>query len=75
MFQPVAVGVFLMTLLWLGGLGAIDAETTLLFLTGIPAVLAGTWLGLKWYARLGESGFRRIVLGLLALSGLALALR
>ena len=74
-FQPVAVSVFLMTLLWLGGLGAIDAETALLFLIGIPAVLAGTWLGLKWYARLGETGFRRVVLGLLLLSGLALVLR
>jgi uncharacterized membrane protein YfcA len=74
-FQPVAVGVFLMTLLWLGGVGAIDGATLALFLAGIPAVAAGTWLGLKWYARLGESGFRRIVLGLLALSGLALALR
>ena len=74
-FQPVAVGVFLMTLLWLGGFGVIDGATVALFLTGIPAVLAGTWLGLKWYARLGESGFRRVVLGLLTLSGLVLALR
>jgi hypothetical protein len=74
-FQPVAVGVFVMTLLWLGGSGAIDSGTIALFLTGIPAVLAGTWLGLKWYARMGESGFRRVVLGLLLLSGLALAVR
>ncbi len=74
-FQPAAVGVFLMTLFWLGGLGAIDSATFALFLAGIPAVLAGTWLGLRWYARLGESEFRRVVLGLLVLSGLALTVR
>jgi hypothetical protein len=74
-FQPVAVGVFAMTLLWLGGVGVIDAGTAALFLTGIPAMLAGNWLGHKWYARLGESGFRRIVLVLLLLSGLALVAR
>jgi hypothetical protein len=74
-FQPVAVGVFLMTLFWLGGFGAIDSATLALFLAGIPAVAAGTWLGLKWYARLGESGFRRVVLWLLLLSGVALPLR
>jgi uncharacterized membrane protein YfcA len=74
-FQPVAVGVFLMTLLWLGGIGVIDAATALLFLAGIPAVLAGNWLGHKWYARLGESAFRRVVLGLLLVSGLALVAR
>ena len=71
-FQPVAVGTFLLTLLWLGGTAAIDAETARLFLAGLPAVLAGTWLGLKWYRRLGENAFRQVVLGLLLVSGLAL---
>ena len=74
-FQPFAVGTFAMILLWLGGFGVIDRATVALFLIGIPAVLAGTWLGLKWYARLGETGFRRVVLGLLLLSGLGLAFR
>lgn len=74
-FQPVAVGVFLMTLGWFGGIGVIDETTVLLFLAGIPSVLAGNRLGLKWYARLGETEFRRVVLGLVLLSGLALVLR
>ncbi|MBM3565147.1 MAG: sulfite exporter TauE/SafE family protein [Alphaproteobacteria bacterium] len=72
-FQPVAVGMFVMTLLWLGGRAAVDTDTARLFLIGLPAVIAGTWFGLKWYARLGESAFRRVVLGLLLVSGLALA--
>jgi uncharacterized membrane protein YfcA len=74
-FQPVAVGMFAMTILWLGGTAAIDADTVRLFLIGFPAVLLGTWLGLKWYGRLSETGFRRVVLGLLLISGFVLALR
>lgn len=71
-FQPVAVCVFLMVLLWFGGIGGIDDATILLFPIGIPAVMAGNWLGLKWYSRLSESAFRRVGLVLVALSGLAL---
>src|SRR6476619_7156204 len=33
-FQPVAVAIFLMSALWIGGTGAITAETTKLFLIG-----------------------------------------
>lgn len=74
-FQPVALGTFLMTLLWFGGIGVIDEATVWLFAAGVPAMAAGNWLGLKWYARLGETEFRRVVLGLVLLSGLALVLR
>jgi uncharacterized membrane protein YfcA len=74
-FQPVAVGMFAMTILWLGGSAVIDLDTVRLFLIGIPAVAAGTWLGLTWYGRLSETGFRRVVLGLLLLSGIALTFR
>jgi hypothetical protein len=34
--------------------------------------LAGTWLGLRLYGRLNPDSFRRIVLVLLALSGVLL---
>ncbi len=44
-----------------------------LFLIGLPALLAGSWLGLRLYSRLDETGFRRVVLVLLLASGLALA--
>lgn len=74
-FQPVAVGMFAMTILWLGGTAAIDSDIIRLFLIGIPVVWVGTWLGLKWYGRLSETGFRRVVLGLLLISGIALAFR
>src|SRR5262245_40137297 len=71
-FQPVVVAVFVMTLIWLGGTGVVTGETLRLFWIGLPAVLIGTWLGLKLYGRLDERGFRLVVLVLLLLSGLTL---
>ena len=71
-FQPVAVAIFLMSALWIGGKGAITPDTIKLFLIGLPAVLAGTWLGLKLFGRLDEVAFRKIVLALLFVSGLVL---
>jgi uncharacterized protein len=74
-FQPVGVATFAMTALWLGGKGAISEDTIKLFLMGLPALVAGTWLGLKLYGRLDEAGFRRIVLMLLLLSGCLLVIQ
>jgi uncharacterized protein len=74
-FQPVGVAIFLMTGAWLGSAGMIGGDTLRLFLLGLPALLAGTWVGLKLYGRLDEAGFRKVVLGLLLLSGLALVIR
>jgi uncharacterized protein len=71
-FQPVAVAIFLMSALWIGAKGAIDWETTKLFLIGLPALLAGTWLGLKLFGRLDENAFRKVVLALLLASGVVL---
>jgi uncharacterized protein len=72
-FQPVAVAMFLMTLLWFGSSGTITRATIELFLLGLPAVLIGTWLGFKLYGKLGEAVFRKIVLTMLLASGLTLA--
>jgi uncharacterized membrane protein YfcA len=74
-FQPVGVAVFLMTGFWLGGAGLVGRDTIGLFAIGLPPLLAGTWLGLKLYGRLGEAGFRTVVLGLLLVSGLGLVVR
>ena len=71
-FQPVAVAIFLMSALWIGGKGAITPDTVKLFLIGLPALLAGTWLGLELFGRLDEVAFRKIVLALLFVSGLVL---
>lgn len=71
-FQPVGVVLFFTMAVWLGGTGSIDGATLRLFLIGLPAVLVGTWAGLKLYARLDDQGFRRVVLVLLLVAGLAL---
>jgi uncharacterized membrane protein YfcA len=71
-FQPIGVSGFLTTALWLGGTGTIDRNTVDLFLIGLPALALGTWAGLKLFGKLDDTGFRRIVMGLLLLSGLSL---
>jgi uncharacterized protein len=71
-FQPVAVAIFLMSALWIGAKGAITPEIIKLFLIGLPALFAGTWLGLKLFGRLDEASFRKVVLVLLLASGLVL---
>ncbi|MDA9508511.1 permease [Bradyrhizobium sp. CCBAU 11386] len=71
-FQPVAVVVFAMAALLLGARGALTLETAKLFALGLPFLFAGTWLGLKLFGRIDETTFRKIVLALLFVSGVAL---
>jgi len=71
-FQPVAVAIFVMSALWIGVRGALTLEVIKLFLIGLPALLGGTWLGMKLYGRLDEATFRKIVLALLLVSGAVL---
>jgi uncharacterized membrane protein YfcA len=71
-FQPTGVAIFLGTALFLGGAGTVTPDTVRLFLIGLPALLFGSWLGLRLYGKLDEAGFRRVVLALLLVSGLAL---
>jgi uncharacterized membrane protein YfcA len=73
-FQPVGVAIFAMTALWFGGTGLLTVETVWLFAIGLPAVLAGLWLGLGLYGKLDEAGFRKVVLALLLVSGVALVI-
>lgn len=73
-FQPVAVAIFLMSALWIGARGAVTPDIIQLFLIGLPALLAGTWIGLKLFGRLDEAAFRKVVLVLLLASGLVLVI-
>jgi uncharacterized membrane protein YfcA len=52
--------------------GAVTAETAKLYVLGLPALLAGLWLGFKLYGRLDDQAFRKLILVLLLASGLAL---
>jgi uncharacterized membrane protein YfcA len=71
-FQPVMLAAIVVTAISLGVTGAITAETAELYVLGLPALLAGLWLGFKLYGKLDEAAFRRLVLVLLLVSGLAL---
>jgi uncharacterized protein len=71
-FQPTSVATFAMIAIWLGGTGMVARDTMLVFVIGLPAVLAGAWAGLKLYGKLEEAGFRKVVLALLLLSGATL---
>jgi uncharacterized membrane protein YfcA len=71
-FQPAGVANFAMIALWMGGVGMLDRDTIILFAIGLPAILAGLWLGFALYRRVDETGFRKIVLILLLISGATL---
>jgi uncharacterized membrane protein YfcA len=51
---------------------ALNVRRLIPFIVGLPALIAGTWLGWKLYGRLDEATFRKAVLYLLLVSGLAL---
>ena len=71
-FQPVILAASVVTAISLSLTGAITAETVRLYLLGLPALLAGLWLGFKLYGKLDDAAFRKLVLVLLVVSGLAL---
>jgi hypothetical protein len=71
-FQPTGVATFLMTIAALGGGGMITSRTVQLFFAGLPALAVGTWLGWMLYGKLDEPAFRKVVLMLLSMSGIAL---
>ena len=71
-FQPVILAGMAVIAISLSAAGAITTETLKLYVLGLPAVLAGLWLGFKCYGKLDDATFRTLVLLLLLCSGLAL---
>ena len=65
---------FAATALWLGGTGMIGRDVLGLFVIGLPALAIGSWAGLKLFGKLNDQAFRRVVLGLLLISGASLLL-
>ncbi len=45
-------------------------ETAKLYVLGLPAMLAGLWLGFKLYGKLDDVAFRKVILVLLLVAGL-----
>jgi uncharacterized membrane protein YfcA len=71
-FQPVMLAAIVVTAISLSVTGAITADTVKLYLLGLPALFAGLWLGFKLYGKLDDAAFRKLILMLLLISGLAL---
>ena len=71
-FQPVMVAASALTAVSLSFAGVVTAETVYLYLLGLPLLLAGLWSGFKLYGTLDDAVFRKVLLALLLVSGLAL---
>ena len=71
-FQPVIFAAMLMTVISLIYAGAATAENGRLFLLGLPPLIVGMLTGWWLYGRLDDTAFRKAILVLLLLSGLAL---
>jgi hypothetical protein len=66
------LGAIIVTAISVSVAGAVTAHIVRLYLLGLPALLAGLWLGFKLYGKLDEAAFRKVMLLLLLFSGLAL---
>jgi hypothetical protein len=71
-FQPVIISNFVLTAISLSLAGTVTAALAKTYLYGLPALALGLLLGLKLYGHLNEQAFRKVILVLLLLSGLAL---
>jgi uncharacterized membrane protein YfcA len=71
-FQPVMLAAIVMNAVTLSLAGAVTTETVELYLLGLPFLLAGLWSGFKLYGKLDDAAFRKLILLLLLVSGLAL---
>jgi uncharacterized membrane protein YfcA len=71
-FQPVMLAAIVMNAVTLSLAGAVTTETAKLYVLGLPALLAGLWSGFKLYGKLDDAAFRKVILVLLLVSGLAL---
>ena len=70
--QPVTFAAFAISAITLGIKGQFSTETAVLYAYGLPAVIAGMWVGFKLYGKLDDAAFRKVVLVLLLLAGAGL---
>ena len=71
-FQPSNFLSALMTAIALTVAGAFTAETVKLYLLGLPLLLLGLWSGFRLYGKLNDEAFRKVILMLLVVAGVAL---
>lgn len=72
-FQPVLFITMSMATLTFAASGHLfNMDIVKLFVMGLPASLLGLWLGVRLYGRLDDAAFRKAILVLLLISGVAL---
>lgn len=71
-FQSFNLAMHAVTLASYGWTGVLTSEVGWMFALMLPAILLPTWLGARLYRRIDEETFRRLVLGLLLVSGCVL---
>ena len=71
-FQPVLLAAIVANVSSLAVAGVITADILRLYLLGLPAMIAGIWIGFKLYGKLDEAAFRKLILVLLLVAGLGL---
>lgn len=71
-FQSFNLAMHAITLASYGWTGMLTTEVGWVFALMLPAILLPTWLGARFYQRISEAAFRRLVLGLLLVSGCVL---
>jgi uncharacterized membrane protein YfcA len=71
-FQPVMLAAIIVSAISLSFTGVVTAEIVKLYVLGLPALLAGLWVGFKLYGKLDDVAFRKLILVLLVCAGLSL---
>ena len=72
--QPFIFLMQIATLIYFSKLGILGSVTLTTYFWCLPAVVAGTWLGLRLFDRIDDTKFRRVVLIFLLISGVTLVL-
>jgi len=73
-YQPFVLAMHMLGLLVFAAASLITARTGYDLLWCLPAVFIGSWLGVQVYPFLNEAVFRRVIQGLVLISGISLLL-
>ena len=73
-FQPFVIIMHAVGILTFSVNGMINADTLRDLAVCIPAIVVGSWVGVKAYPYLNDKQFRQIILGLILVSGITLLL-
>lgn len=71
-FQPVLFAAFVVISMSQVVAGSVTRETLMLYLLGVPFMVAGLWAGFRLFGKIDDDTFRKTVLVLLLFAGLSL---